>query len=176
MKPMTSMILLFAVALGDPASGDDEKRGQSRPRDDLHRITLSDGAWLVIETPFPSDEQRKERLPVNVRLYPRDVHYVKQTDKSIWVANHVTSMDYVPGNERYYALAKETKDRIFIFFTWNAQHCTVDRKSGRILRKDQGDDSLKVFDSLVPLKLLIWQRAVDRPAQRTNNSDIIGPG
>jgi hypothetical protein len=169
-----SMIVLFAVAVAHHARGSEKQRG-SMLRDDLHRMILSDGAWLVISTPFPSNEQREERLPVEVSLYPRDVQYVKQIDKCFWVAKNVTLMDYVPGNERYYALAKESKDRVFIFFTWNSQHCTIDRQTGRILRKNEGDEALKLFDNLVPLKLLIWRRASYRPARPTNNSDLFGP-
>ena len=167
----SSMIVLFAATLGEHATGEDKQRGDSTPREDLHRMTLADGSWLVINTPFPSDEQRKEALAVRVHLYPKDVHYEKQTDKCLWVADRVTSMDYVPDNERYYALANETKGRVFIFFTWNAQHCTIDKKTGRILRKDQGDDALKAYDSLLPLKLLIWRRATGRAAEPTDDTD-----
>jgi len=167
------MIVWFPIAaIGDCANGDDKQRGDSILRDDLHRMTLADGSWLVINTPFPSDEQRKETLAVRVHLYPKGVHYEKQTDKCLWVADHVTSMDYVPDNERYYALAKETKGRIFIFFTWNAQHCTIDKQTGRILKKDQGDDALNAYDSLLPLKLLIWRRATaKRAAEPTEDTD-----
>jgi hypothetical protein len=126
----------------------------------------------VINTPFPSDEQRKETLAVRVHLYPKDVHYEKQTDKCLWVADHVTSMNYVPDKERYYALAEETKDRIFIFFTWNAQHCTIDKTTGRILKEGRGDDVLKAYDCLVPLKLLIWRRATAELAREpTEHTD-----
>jgi hypothetical protein len=45
------------------------------------------------------------------------------------------------------------EDRIFVYFTWNRQYCTIDKETGRILTKGEGDDSLKQYDSLVPLRL-----------------------
>jgi hypothetical protein len=39
-------------------------------------------------------------------------------------------------------------------FTWNGQHCTIDRKQGKILERGEGDDALLRYDGLVPLKLI----------------------
>jgi hypothetical protein len=126
-------------------------------------MILSDGSWSVISTPFPSDEQRKEKLAVRVHLYPKDVLNIKRIDKCIWVTESVTSMEYMPGNDRFYVLAAETHDRIFLFFTWNAEHCIIDKATGRMINKGQGDQPLKAYECIVPLKLLIWRRATDEP-------------
>jgi hypothetical protein len=168
-------IVLSATALSALARSNDKQRAQPVSREYLHRMTLSDGSWLLVNTPFPADEKQKETLPVHVHLYPKDAHSEKEIDKCLWVSEHLTSMEYVQDVDHFYALAKETEDRIFIFFTWNAHHCTLDKRTGRILQKGEDDEALKAFDSLVPLKLLIWRRASDRRAEpRETTDDIFG--
>jgi hypothetical protein len=169
----TITIALFAAALSQPALASEKLSAKSTTRKYLHRLTLSDGSWVVINTPFPADEKRKETLPVRVHLYPKDVYLEKETDKCLWVSEHLTSMEYVPSVDHFYALAKETEDHIFIFFTWNAHHCTLDKRTGRILQKGENDEALKAFGSLVPLKLLIWRRARARihPLNRVDAED-----
>lgn len=172
---LASVVVVSVVAMCGRANGEKKQQGDGGAlrRELLHRMYLSDGSWAVINTPFPADEKRKETLPVHVHRYPKDAYTEKETDKCLWISEHLTSMEYVPKVDRFYALAKETEDHIFIFFTWNAQHCTLDKRTGRILQKGDDDEPLKGFDSLVPLKLFIWRRATARihPVNRVDPDD-----
>ena len=62
-------------------------------------------------------------------------------------------MDYVPETESYYALVSVRKDRVFIFAMWNGQYCVIDKHSGQVLKKGEGDDVLREYSGLVPLRL-----------------------
>jgi hypothetical protein len=176
MKPMVvSMVASVVAVMAGNVHAQEKQRDVPMQRQYLHRLVLSDGSWLVINTPFPADENRKETLAVRVHLYPKDVHHEKQTDKCLWVAEDLTSMEYVPGIDRSYALAKETRDSVFIFFTWNAHHCTIDKRTGKTLNKGEGDEELRAHHTMVPVKLLIWRRASDHraaPGESTGDSDL----
>jgi hypothetical protein len=71
-------------------------------------------------------------------------------------------MDYVPGTECYYALVKVMDDRVFVFCIWDGQHFTLDKRTGRVLTKGKGDDALKEYGSLVPLKLILRRPSTGR--------------
>jgi hypothetical protein len=175
MKLITGVIIVLIALLRSSASGEDRKGGDLLRRTDLYRMILRDGSWLVVNSPFPSDEKRMQTLEVRVNLYPQEVEEEKRTDECLWVADRVTTVEYVPGNELYYVLAKETDDHILLFFTWNAQHCTIDTQTGRVLNRAKGDDVLKTWGKVLPLKLSIWRRAISRPATSTSDSDLFGP-
>jgi hypothetical protein len=64
-------------------------------------------------------------------------------------------VQYVPGADRYYALVNPKGDDLFVFFTWNKQYLIVDSQTGRVLDKGIGDEPLKRYAELVPLKLTI---------------------
>ena len=66
-------------------------------------------------------------------------------------------MHFVPEAGDYYALVNVMDDRFFIFFLWNGHYCAIDRKTGTILESGDGDDALKRYDQLVPLKLAFRQ-------------------
>ena len=145
-----SMIVWFTVTLGDSATGGNKQGGDSVLRDDLYHVEFSDGSWLRLQTALHSREERQTSR-IGVALYPKGKGGKQPV---IWTA-HFTSVDYAPGNECYYALVKVTEDRIFIFATWNSHHCTIDKQTGRILKKGKGDDALKEYGTLTPLKLTL---------------------
>jgi hypothetical protein len=125
--------------------------GEEEGRSDLYHISLSDGSKLSIRTQVQSAEERQTTRAWMV-LHPKGARYDKQP--VIW-GTDVTSVDYKPEGTRYYALAKVGADQIVVFFIWNGRYCTIDRHSGRILRKGEGDDVLKTNADWVPLKLII---------------------
>jgi hypothetical protein len=145
-----SAIVLFTVGLGNRAARGDKQGGDSVLRDDLYHVELSDGSWLRIQTALRTWKEQ-QTSGVGVALYPKGKG---GNQPVIWTA-HLTSVDYVPGNKCYYALVKVMDDRIFIFSMWNGQHCMIDKQTGRILKKGKGDDALKEYRDLVPLKLTI---------------------
>ena len=131
-------------------SAGDQQEGKSIPKDDTYHLTLSDGATLMIETRLCWRGDRGEST-VSVGLWPKDEDGEKPP---VWTAD-LTPVDYAPEKEPYYALVRVMEDRIFIFAMWNGRYCVIDRNTGRVLKKGEGDDVLIEYGSLVPLRLTI---------------------
>jgi hypothetical protein len=72
--------------------------------------------------------------------------------REVWAADF-TSVNYAPETPAYYALVKVMEDRIFVFAMWNGRWCVIDKRAGRVLDKGNGDDVLREYRDLVPLKL-----------------------
>ena len=115
-------------------------------RKNVFFVELPDGSELNIRTLPAMSAPEPKVSDVDVALYGEPA-------SKGWGANGVTTVHRVPEIKSYYALVKAMDDRIFIFFTWNAHYCTIDRKTGAILSSGDGDDVLELYDQLVPLKL-----------------------
>ncbi len=136
---IAAMITWFAVASGDKVEGD------STCRNDLCQMTLPDGSSLKIGIEsYPGDRQKE--MGVDVALYSKE-------GAIVWRAWDITTVKYTPGAHAYYALGKVLEDRILVFTMWNGAYCVIDKKFGRVLRRGQGDDVLKEYESFVPLRL-----------------------
>jgi hypothetical protein len=142
-------LVCFAVALGDSCEAGDEQVSPMA-RHNVYCVTLSDGSALSICTSLQSS-QRRHNARVTASLCSASVDGEGAVS---WTAD-VTSLDYVPGADCYYALVKAGEDHLFIFATWNDHYCTIDKRTGRLLKKGEGDDVLKQYNSFVPLKLRI---------------------
>jgi hypothetical protein len=59
-------------------------------------------------------------------------------------------------------LVKVTEDRVFIFCIWNGRYVAFDRKDGRVVERGKGDDVLKRFNCLEPLKLTVTPPSIGR--------------
>jgi len=146
-------IVSFMSALGACAIAGGQTQGVSTAREDLYHLTLDDGAVLVIHSSTGlSEREPKKDAPVRVFLYPKGSTKLKQP--ATWGAA-LTRVDYAPESGSYYALVDATTDRVFVFCTWNEQHFTIDRRTGRMLEQGTGDDALKERGGLSPLKLWI---------------------
>lgn len=145
MSPCSLAAILWCAAIlqAHPAlgqSGDD----QPTARSDVHTTLLSDGSCLsMFARVFYLNQSNQSPVVVSLR---------DKSNTTVW-RTEFPSLDYVPGRTCYYGLAKITEDRLFLFFTWNARHCTLDTKTGRILDHGEGDDALKHYDSLIPLQV-----------------------
>lgn len=150
MEPTLRILAISAIMLFAGAADSSEPEDNSARRTNLHRITLADGTWLWMDAPVWDHIEKPQAADVRIFLYPRDAVAIKQLP--VWVAEF-TSVNYVPGNECYYALVGVIKDRIFVFATWNGQYCTIERGSGKLLSRGVGDEELGKYTSLVPQKL-----------------------
>lgn len=117
-------------------------------------VSLPDGTTLRIVTKESSStEKAGTGTAVGVDLY-------SNRETLVWYDPDVTSVVSPSLSACYYALVKVMEDRIFIFFTWNSQHCTIDRQTGRILEKGEGDDVLRRYGGLVRLRLTVFRHPV----------------
>ena len=172
----TGIIVCFVAALAAFAAASDEEEGKSVLRDSLYHMRLSDGSLFSIGVPV-YELERRQTASVSATLYAKDTVYYKR-DPPIW-QNELTSVDYVPGTKCYYALVRDMEDRIFIFCMWSGQHFTIDKKTGRTLKKDEGDDVLKEYADLVPLKLGFPSRSTghtmtEKEAEELENMELEG--
>jgi hypothetical protein len=115
-------------------------------RESLFYAQLPDGSELNLRTPSVNSPTEGEVSDVNIALYGKPI-------SESWEVEKVTSVHRLRKAEDYYALVKVFRDRLFIFFLWNGHYCTIDRKTGAILASGNGDDELRKFDELLPLKL-----------------------
>ena len=153
MKTMSTTLIGFFIAGLCVYAVGCEKQGNSNPREDLYHMTLVDGSVLCMHTSTGrSSNEPQKKSAVHILLHPEGSKYLKQ--RAIWGADF-TSVDYMPVTESYYALVKVIENRIFIFATWNREYCVIDKRTGTIIEKGDGDASLKEYDSVVPLKLWI---------------------
>jgi hypothetical protein len=120
-------------------------------RDDLHGIELADGSWLSIRGGVESLE-RRQPCKLWVDRHPPGTFYEK--GPVMWTAA-VATMEYKPDAQPYYALLKIMGDRVFVFLLSDSQYFVIDTEKGRILAKDRGDDPLRRYGALIPLKLSI---------------------
>ncbi len=139
-----SMAMTFSAAIGG------ERNGRSVLRDDLTHMTLGDGSKLCIRTQVHLDRQHTAKVWV-VR---HRLGSTNEKKRPLW-AGQITSVKYVPGLDHVYALVKEMEDRIFIFTLWSRRHFTIDKDTGRVIEEGQGDEALKKYGHLLPLKLNI---------------------
>ncbi len=91
-------------------------------RKNVFFVELPDGSELNIRTLPAMSAPEPKVSDVDVALYGEPA-------SKGWGANGVTTVHRVPEIKSYYALVKAMDDRIFIFFTWNAHYCTIDRKT-----------------------------------------------
>jgi hypothetical protein len=149
---ITSMIICFIVTLDVyVASGSDKSEGKSMQRDDLLYVEIPNESRLSIRTSISSLKQ-PQTSEIWLDCHPKDSGGKEPT---IW-STELGTIDYVPANKYYYALVKVMEDRVFIFFVWDGRYFILDKKTGKILTKGKGDDTLKAYTALIPLKL--WLR------------------
>jgi hypothetical protein len=133
------------------------------PRDNVYRITLSDGATLTIDHRMYSRIDRG-KSEVRIKLWAKDGDGQREPE---WTTDF-TSVDYAPEVDHYYALVNTTKDRIFVFATWNSHYCVIERRTGRVVTAGDGDDVLRGYASLTPLRLTTL--FIDRSRWESYNS------
>jgi hypothetical protein len=134
---ISSLLIWIAVTFG---SGNNQDSNS-----EIYRVTLSDGAVLRIGIQSFSGIKRQDREV--------DAELRTKSDSHIWNTFNLTWVDYAPMKGNYYALVKDRKDRIFVFFTWNGQYCTIDKQTGQVLKRGMGESELRKYDALVPIKL-----------------------
>ena len=113
------------------------------PGRDIEVLGLSDGSELraTARVYYP---ERRESAAVTVYLH-RDRRVAE------WV-KHFTAVDFVPGRS-YYLLVTITEKGIFLFSTWNGQHCMIHLGTGKTVEEGRGDDILREYGSFAPLKV-----------------------
>ena len=178
-------LICFCGVLAASASAEDKQDGKCAIRGALYKMTLSDGSKMSIWTSHvmilcngserdvrasPSSLEKPQTMNVQVSLEPKPGG--REEGHATWVAENVTTLRFTPGIEHYYALVKVSNDRVFLFFTWNGRHCTIDKKNGEVLDRGEGDDALKRYDELTPLKLLICQPSIGHFATEEEAKEI----
>ena len=83
----------------------------------------------------------------------------------MWNGRSVTLVTYPFGKNALLRPSQRFGKEHFHIFTWNAQHCTLDKTTGRVLLSGEGDESLRRFGSLVPLR--VTPGSVPRSVGRT---------
>jgi hypothetical protein len=144
------VICLSMVSVINAAPGEEQK-GENAPREDCYHMKLSDGSTLSIRAQAETLRQR-QTLAVWMVRHPPGMVYDKEP--VLW-GDQLTSIDYAPAVEHYYALVKVVRARIHIFFTWNAQYFVVEKETGQVVKKGKGDDLLKEHLEWIPVKLMI---------------------
>ena len=137
------IVSLTCVVFASCSHPQDTPKCISLPKAEIYRVRLSDGFTLKIETERPGVGKRTMRV---------DVVLFSKEGIPVWYYD-VTSVPGASSTDYYYALVKVLEDRIFIFFTWNGQYCIIDKQTGRVLQRGEGDDLLRGYGSLVPLRL-----------------------
>jgi hypothetical protein len=145
------MICCVAVAMWTTADRGDEGKDRSTSRDSLEYISLSNFSTLSIRTSLLSSPELRQTVEVYGFLDPKGKTFYKGA--AIWKVP-LTTVDYSP-ETRYYALVKIINDQILIFTLWNGQYNIIDKNSGQVVKKGKGDDLLKEYSELAPLKLAI---------------------
>jgi hypothetical protein len=146
---MIMAAIIVCVTVGAHARAGD-KQGNLIARNNIYCVTLSDGSSLGIYASVQSPE-KPHKVSVRVALFSES----EDGEGTVIWTSDLTSLDYTPRADRYYALVKVTESQLFIFSTWNGHYCTINRHTGRVLKSGEGDDVLKQYDSVVPLKLTI---------------------
>jgi hypothetical protein len=118
----------------------------------LYKAELVDGSELSIGTSLVSLDKPQE-TDVHVLLCAENLTCGEQEKR--WRAEKVTSLHFTPETKQYYALVNVADSRIFIFFLWNGRHCTIDKKTGVVLARGEGDGALEQFSEFIPLKLVL---------------------
>ncbi|HZZ28593.1 MAG TPA: hypothetical protein VFE46_11375 [Pirellulales bacterium] len=146
----------------------DEKQEETLPRDDLYHLKLSDDSIISIRANIQPTEGRQS-VQVSLVRHPKNTHYDKQP--SIW-STVLTTFEYLPGPVRAYALVKETKEKVFVYCLWNSQYFTLETATGRIINKGEGDETLKDYAALAPVKLLLIPPSTGRKMSEQEFEDF----
>jgi len=150
-------VAAFAVACGIMCSAvhsawSDDPHGESDARDSVDYVTLPDGPSLVIATEGYTEE-KWDKLSVEVVMYSRLFSKNENEGSSRLWSTYVTSVENSRGTRSYYALVKVTKDRIVVVSLWNDRYFVLDKHTGRVLKKGNGDDVLKKYMNFTPVRL-----------------------
>jgi hypothetical protein len=164
---IAGMIVCFTVTLGAAGSGSDKQEGQSVLRDSLFWVEFPDGSRLSIRASLPS-LQEQHTAAVTVDCHPKGRGGKEPT---IW-HTELAKMEYMPATKYYYALVKATKDRAFIFCLWDGQYLTLDKQTGKVLTEGKGDDPLKDYNDLVPLKLQLRLPSIGGPMTQQKSDEM----
>ena len=148
--------LCMTVASSGIMAADETNQDASVFKRDLRSVEFADGSELRIGTSLGSVDKPQE-TDIHVVLYPERLTVGEP--EPIWRAEKVTSLHFAPGTKQYYALVKVADSRMFIFFVWNGRHCTIDKNTGALLSRGEGDDVLEHFSEWIPLKLVIPEPA-----------------
>jgi hypothetical protein len=168
MKLMTvSVIAWSVVALTSSLRGSDAEQVPSVIRDNLSYVELPNGSRLTISTMVFYPE-RPHATKVWIALYPKGGG---GKSPRIW-STSLGSMDYAPTTKYHYALAKVMEDRIFVFCIWDGRHFTLDRRTGELQTKGAGDDVLRNYDNLMPLKLTLRRPSTGHTMTEKESQDL----
>jgi len=132
------LALWCAITLHISSGESGEQDGRGKLTSSLFVAELADGSHLVLRTAELFVPTKGVVVPIHAVLYPRDRG--GRQGASVWETQQLTTLDYAPPLERYYALVKEMRGEIFIFFTWNGQHCTIDKRTGQRIKKGEDDE------------------------------------
>ena len=141
-------IVWLVIAIGGYAEASEKPEDNSASKDNLYHVTLSDGSRLKVICSWTENGRKKPM--VDVYLYSKNADNWSTT----WIRN-LTSVDYTPEREPYYAWVKEMKNRLVIFSPWNNRYSIIDKHTGQVLKRGAGDAVLRDYGSFVPLKLTI---------------------
>jgi hypothetical protein len=137
------------------------KEQDSVQTDNIFQVQLPDKSVLSIRAPI-GQTHNGQRQTVDVSLYrhPKGRRYFEK-GSAIW-ATRLVSVDYVPGDDRRYALVNVAKDRLFIFFMWDERYFIISSKTGEVIDKGVGDGVLRTYHDLVPLRLIFASPSTGR--------------
>jgi hypothetical protein len=140
MRALPCVTICFSTLCVPLVAGEKDAVQAGRKRD-LCCVRLSDGSRLSISRePSPDGA-------IFAELCSKDGMY------RLWFAEKLAPAPLTAETKGYYALAKATEDRVFLFFTWNSRYCVIDRDVGSVLQRGKGDEVLEHYDELMPLKL-----------------------
>ena len=156
---MICIAVVLAAAPIDRICADEKQAGAFAQRKSLYHMNLLDGTVLAIYAHLRSTA-KQEPVEIEAFLFPK-APPEGEKQEWIWKSKRIASVNS-DANEKdpYYALVKVTTGQIFVFCTWNAQHCVLDKVTGRILDHGEGDDVLVGYDCLEPLKLSIVRPSI----------------
>jgi hypothetical protein len=149
-QAIATVVFVFGVMFTPLAAAGDRQDARAG-RQSLYCVNVSNGSSLEMSTSLASLNERASTR-VSIAL-----HHKESSGKEnlFWRVDQFTMLDYHPETSGYYAMVKVMGDRLFVFSMWNAHYCLIDTRTGRVLKSGEGDDVLKEYGGLVPLKLSI---------------------
>lgn len=122
------------------------EKTQNKARENLSFLDFKDGSRMQMRSRFQMLDG-KEFIDIHILFWRNEAKEDRtwETDiGSIWYIEEMGSV---------FGLVDQTNDEIYIYTPCNNTAVVLDKKNGKILKKDKSDETLRFHPTLTPLKL-----------------------